>query len=202
MSENDTTEPKVFIIESLDFEDEDDGDFEGDLISKMLNLSRIEHKYFYIRTEQEFKEILNKFQESNYRYLHISCHGNSTSIGTTLNSIDFPTLAQHLSGKLEKKRLFLSACSAVNDDFANAVIRQTACYSVIGPHKTINFDDAAIFWASFYHLMFKQNAKAMKRDVLESTLNQLVTVHKMPLKYYSSSRSSTTGWKEVDLLPT
>lgn len=52
-----------------------------------------------------------------------------------------------------------------------------------------------------YHSMFKQNSKAMKRSTLENTLKQLVDLHKIPLKYYSSSRSNPAGWKEVDLLP-
>jgi hypothetical protein len=48
-----STVPKVFIIESLDPEDEEAGDYEGVVISHILKLSRIDHKYYYIRTEQE-----------------------------------------------------------------------------------------------------------------------------------------------------
>lgn len=150
MSEKDLTEPKVFIIESLDFEDETDGDFEGEILSRILHLSRIEHKYYYIRTEKELKKLLEEFYTLNYRYLHISCHGNKKSIGTTLDTIQFDRLAELLETNLHKKRLFLSACSAVNDDLATKIIKRTGCYSVIGSNKPINFDDAAIFWASFY----------------------------------------------------
>lgn len=201
MSEKDSTQPKVFIIESLDFEDENDGDFEGEILSRILHLSRIEHKYYYIRTEKEFEKLLGEFYDLNYRYLHISCHGNKKSIGTTLDTIKFDRFSELLETNLFKKRLFLSACSAVNDDLADKIIKRTGCYSVIGSNKSINFDDAAIFWAVFYHLMFKQNSKAMKRNVLENTLKQLVDLHKISLKYYSSSRSSPKGWKEVDLIP-
>lgn len=139
------TQPKVFIIESLNFEDEDDRDFEGHVLSDILHLSRIENRYYYIRTEQELIRLLDEFNDLNYRYLHISCHGNKKSIGTTLDTIKFDRLAALLETKLYKKRLFLSACSAVNNDVANSVIKKTGCYSVIGAYEPVNFDDAAIF---------------------------------------------------------
>jgi hypothetical protein len=58
---------------------------------------------------------------------------------------------------LKEKRLFVSACSAVNDDLAKEIIPNSRCYSLIGPRKDIRFHDAAIIWASFYHLNFKEN---------------------------------------------
>jgi hypothetical protein len=45
-----TTEPKVFIIESLEFDDEEKGRYEGGILSDILRLSGIETQYFYIRT--------------------------------------------------------------------------------------------------------------------------------------------------------
>jgi hypothetical protein len=50
MTEFEKTKPYVFIIESLEFKDEEKGYFEGEIISKILNLSEIEHEYYYIRT--------------------------------------------------------------------------------------------------------------------------------------------------------
>jgi hypothetical protein len=191
------TEPNVFIIESLDFEDERDNDFEGHVLSEILHLSRIENRYYYIRTEQELVKLLDEFYDLNFRYLHISCHGNKKSIGTTLDNIKFDRLAELLETKLLKKRLFLSACSAVNDDLANAIMKRTACYSIIGACKPVNLDDAAIFWASFYQLMFKKDRTSMNRGNIESILGKLVSLHGMPLRYYSSSRSNESGWKEV-----
>lgn len=41
-------------------------------------------KYIYIRTEAELSMALEEFKFSNYRYLHISCHG-SDSIALTLD---------------------------------------------------------------------------------------------------------------------
>ena len=194
------TEPKLFIVESLHFEDEDDNDFEGHALSSILHLSRIENKYFYIRTEQELIELIDKFHELRYRFLHISCHGNKKSIGTTLDSIPFKRLGNILAEMLPGKRLFLSACSAVNDDLADILFNKTGCSSIIGPDDTVNFDDAAIFWSSFYQLMFKQNPRAMKQSRLEKTLKELVALHKIPMKYYTASKTSERGWNEIVLI--
>ena|ERR1041384_838311 len=193
------TEPKVFIIESLKFKDESNNYYEGQLISKILTMSDIKHKYFYFRTEKELKALLSKFYDLNYRYLHISCHGNSTSIATTLDNIPFSKLAKLLETNLYKKRLFLSACLSANKNLANAIFKTTGCYSLIGSDEKINIDDAAIFWASFYQLMFKKNTKAMKRDDIIPTLKKLVNVHELPIKYFTAKQKSKTGWEEVKL---
>jgi len=50
---------------------------------------------------------------------------------------------------------------------------RSGCYSIVGPAREIGFDEAAVMWASFYHLMFKQNLKAMKSASLEDVLKRL-----------------------------
>lgn len=190
------TKPNVFIIESLKFQDEESNYFEGQIISSILDFAGIEHRYYYIRTKAELVHLLEEFKNLNYRYLHISMHGNSTSLGTTLNELPFDELCFALENHLDKKRLFVSACSAVNKAFATKIFQLTDCYSIIGPHEDINMDDAAIFWASFYHLMFKQNKKSMKREVLKKTIENLVRAHSFPITYFSASRSSSKKFKE------
>ena len=190
MTYSETTKPKVFIIESLDFEDEEKKLFEGHIIANILQLSKIETKYYYVRTKSEFKEVISKFYDSDYRYLHISCHGgeNHDSIWTTLDEIPFKELAEILGGNLYKKRLFMSSCSVVNDKLAKAVIPKTECYSIIGPKKDIEFRDAAIMWASFYHLMFKKNKRNMFREGLIENMQKVVDTFGQPLNYFSTSR--------------
>jgi hypothetical protein len=83
------TKPEAFIIESLTFEDENLQRFEGSFLSQILHLAGKEPKYYYIRTEKELRKILKLFQQSDYRYLHISCHGSKKSIYTTLDEIPF-----------------------------------------------------------------------------------------------------------------
>jgi len=199
MTTTTTTKPNVFIIESLRFQDEDSNYFEGQIIFSILNFGDIEHKYYYIRTKAELIHLIEEFNNSNYRYLHISMHGNKNSLGTTLDDLPFRDLSFMLENCLDKKRLFVSACSAVNKSLATEIFGLTDCYSIIGPHKDIDMDDAAIFWASFYHLMFKQNKKSMKRDIIEQTLKDLVKTHKIPITYFTASKSSDKNFKEVIL---
>jgi hypothetical protein len=199
MTDFEITKPYVFIIESLEFEDEEKGYFEGEIISKILNLSKIEHKYYYVRTKAEIEHLLDEFVRLNYRYLHISCHGSTDSISTTLDIIKFEELSIMVADKLDRKRLFLSSCLSTNDNLADSILSITDCFSIIGPDKKIYMDDAAIFWASFYQIMFKRNPNAMKREKLESLLRELKALHKIPLKYYSTSHSSKKGWNEVKI---
>lgn len=193
------TKSGLFIVESLTFEDEKRGYFEGEVISKILNFAQIEHSYFYIRTRDELIEIVEMFRKSNFRYLHISCHGNSKAIYTTLDEILISDLVNILEKSLDDKRLFLSACSATNDKLANKIFEVTNCISIIGPNKNIYMEDAVIFWSSFYQLMFKQNSLSMNQQRLKTTLTKLVDIHNVLVKFYTSS-SSNTGWKEIELV--
>ena len=68
------TEASVFIIESLEFEQEDADKFEGKFLSQILNLLDVDYIYYYIRTKAELKEVLKKFGNSKFRYLHFSFH--------------------------------------------------------------------------------------------------------------------------------
>lgn len=70
------SKPEVFIIESLELEDEKRNCFEGKILSQILYLSGKKSIYYYIRKKRELEEIVSEFHQSEYRYLHISCHGN------------------------------------------------------------------------------------------------------------------------------
>lgn len=192
------TKPNVFIIESLDFKDEKNGHYEGEIISKILNFSGISHKYFYIRTKQEFEYVINLFKKSNYRYLHISCHGNTDALYTTLDEISFDEIGLILENVLDKRRIFISACAATNSKLADKIFSNTECYSLIGPAKNIKMDDAAIFWASFYQIMFKKNLNGMTRKSLEFTLKNLIEAFEVKIKYFSASKTKK-NWIEVNL---
>ena len=82
----------------------------------------------------------------------------------------------------------------VNDDLATAIIPPSGCYSVIGPTERIAFSDAAIFWSSFYHLMFSHNTEAMKRQGLLDHIQKISSLFKIAISYYSIS-SSKAGYK-------
>ena len=53
------SKPRVFIVESLRFSDENRDLFEGKLISRILALSCSQSKYTYLRTKKELEEVMD-----------------------------------------------------------------------------------------------------------------------------------------------
>jgi hypothetical protein len=188
------TKPEVFVIESLRFQDENRDRFEGKMITHILNLHEKRSQYFYIRTKKELKAVLKKFGESAYRYLHLSCHGNSIEMATTLDLVKFAELGSMLNPYLEKRRVFVSACEMVNDTLAKTIIPDTGCYSIIGPCKPIAFSDAAIFWSALYHLMFRCDDTAMKRVDLLRYIDSISKLLQVDISYFSASRSNRSKY--------
>ncbi len=200
--DSETIIPGVFIIESLSFDNEDKNLFEGMILSNILHLNKVPFKYYYIRTKIELVNVLEVFKISGFKYLHISCHGGNRKIYLTLDEIPYKEFGVILSAYLHKKRLFLSTCSSVNLSLAKAVILLSNCLSVIGPIKTIEFKDATIIWASFYHLMFKTNRNIMLRIHLIENLQKIVDMFDEPLNYFSISKSKGITLKRFDPVKT
>lgn len=162
--------PGTFIIESNQFEDEDDERQEGQVLKEMLRLSRRPVLYRYIRTRKELEAVLAHFEDSRYRYLHFACHGSGNGTALTLDHVSFGELAELLAPALNKRRLFISACDSTRRALADPLFRRSTCYSVIGPRGNITFPDAAVTWASFYSVMSKASPKVMKRAEIERRL--------------------------------
>ena len=192
------TVPEVFIIESLTIEDEESKHQEGEILSKMLHLSgKSATKYFYIRTERELEKIIDIFDKTRYRYLHISCHANTTSMATTFDSILYKKLGKMLESCLDKRRVFVSACAMANKNLAAELMPRTGCNSLIGPHTDISFGDAAAFWVAFYHLMFKANHGKMIRHDLQHCIAELSKLYGEPINYFAVSKATNAGFKRV-----
>jgi hypothetical protein len=193
------SKPRVFIVESLRFTDEKRDLFEGRFVSQILALSGSLTEYVYLRTRKELEEVMEHFEKSGYRYLHFSCHGNQNEISLTLDDIPFHELGEMVNSYLESRRVFFSSCEVMNENLANALLNKTGCHSVIGPSRSIDFDRAAIYWASFYHLMLRDEAQSMKRDRLKDTTATLQELFGVHMRYFSASKSAKEGFKEVTL---
>lgn len=177
------TKPEVFIIESLKFAEETDYR-EGEMIYRSLRMSLKDPVYRYVRTLTEFEHFIGEFQKSNYRYLHISCHGSRGGISMTLDDITIHDVGEIIGPVMDGKRLFLSTCLASTPAMAEAVFKNGGCTSLAGPKNKINFDDSVVLWTSFYHLMFKANQKAMKRDQLRETLSKCASTVGTRINFY------------------
>ena len=75
------------------------------------------------------------------------------------------------------------------EPLAAELLRGSGCYSVIGPRDTIFFSDAALVWASFYHLIFKTDPSVMKRKWMLAHLRSAVNLFGVRMNYFSASRS-------------
>jgi hypothetical protein len=159
----------VFIVESLRIDDEKEGRYEGRILRDILTLSGKKTEYWYVRTWKELEEeIFQRFWDSGLRYLHISCHGSADTIALTLDNVSFEKFGDGIREYLSERRLFMSACEVVNQQFHDAVFPDSNCYSLIGPDEDIRFDDAVIIWASFYHLMLR-DATGVPGDIWTSS---------------------------------
>lgn len=189
--------PRVFIVESLRFSDEKKEWFEGRFLSQILHLTGTPSRYVYLRTKKELEEVIDQFEDSNFRYLHFSCHGNSKRVALTLDHLSFQELGELLAPCIEKRRVFFSSCEVANENLAMALLKESGCYSVVGPSKSIEFDRAAIFWASFYHLLLRDEATSIKHShivAITSSLQKLFGVH---MRYFQASSSAAKKFREV-----
>ena len=196
-----STKAEVFIVESLDLEDEENDLHEGHILSKILAMSGKKCRYYYIRTRTELEHVLALFNECQYRYLHLSCHASKKRMWTTFDPIPFADLAKMLGGGVGKRRLFLSACWMGRTELASAVMPKTDFISIMGSDTKIHFADAAVFWADFYRIMFKLDSKRMNNDKLRDTAQALVNIHKLNLKYFAKDNDLENKFKSYLLDP-
>ena len=178
----------VFIIESLKLRDEANGSLDGKILQQMLDLCRIRCQYFYIRTKKELEEIIQLYAKSKLRYLHLSCHASDTDVRLTFDTLRFHELAEIIGPNLKSRRFFLSACKAVNFDFAKEYIPIHLAYSVIGSPNAIRFDKSALFWSGFYHKMKEIDEEMMLQDDILKCVEILSTALDVKINYYSVIR--------------
>jgi hypothetical protein len=112
-----------------------------------------------------------------------------------LDSIPLAECGEIVRPHLREKRLFISACSVANRNLARNIFPLSECNSVVGPATDIGFDDAAILWASFYHLMFKEDFKKMKGKNIELILQTLADTFNVILSYFAADNESPEGFK-------
>lgn len=188
------TKPTVCFVESLGFLEERTHK-EGEIISRTLQLSGKPSDYAYIRTKQELKAVIKEFGESNHRYLHISCHGvvdsnnKATGFHLTTGQIGSDDLARVLAPHVGGRRVFLSSCLAARSTFADTLLRDSKCLSVLAPMNRINFDDAAVFWTSFYHLMFKGGRESMSTARIKANVRICASLVKERFRLFYRLRS-------------
>jgi hypothetical protein len=198
-----SSKPEVFIIESVYLEDEKEPKREGQIISQVLEMSRKNCEYHYIRTKKELRKFLKLFIKSQYRYLHLSCHGDEESLATTFDDVSFKELADFLRGNEHRFRLFLSSClmASSKGNLAKTIMPATNCISILGPDGTIGFGDAAVFWSSLYHLMFKYDSDGMKGKLLRKAAQSLADIYSLHFNYFGKDSVLPRGFETHVIRP-
>ena len=145
--------------------------------------------------------MLRLFTKSGYRYLHLSCHGSDSEMATTLDSLALSRLGELLVPHLESRRLFVSACGMTNHRLARALWPASKCFSMVGPEENIGFADAAILWASLYHVLFAEDSNTVARSVLQAKAQEVADLYRVRLRCFLRSTSERLGYRHVRIRP-
>ena len=126
------TVPDVFIIESLPDQDPHD----GKILADMLRLAGKNPIYYTCKDSDSFTAGLKIFAASQYRFLHLSCHGTADSVkfqsGEILDYMAFSSLFEGI--KLNVTRLFFSACELGNQNLSLELFKKNkSLYSFVAP---------------------------------------------------------------------
>lgn len=77
----------------------------------------------------------------------------------------------------------------------------TDCYSILGPDQDILFNDAAILWASLYHMMFAWDSKSMAGPILRQRAQAVADMYQIRLSYYGRDRTTKRGYIAKRIVP-
>ena len=149
--------------------DEKSGFFEGVRIAQMLRLAGRKPKYFYVQDERELDLLVPVFRQANYRYLHLSCHGDPDGFELTNGYVTFERFAEIFDGTLRLRRLFVSACNAGQKKLIHALhATSRGIQSVTAPTVEISYEHAAAIWSSFYlSLLDAGTEKVLHSDIIK-----------------------------------
>jgi len=172
-----------YIIESLGGSDIKDGKIFFDSLN---TISGFNPKYKKVSNFNELKKALTDFEQSNFKYLLISSHGDEENLhltDETVNSYDLFDIDLDLS----KKRIFMSSCRGGSYLIAKYFIKKGA-YSVIGFPDDLDQIVAVALWPTMVLTFERLNDFEVNFRELDIALKQIVNVYRIPMHYYSFLR--------------
>lgn len=192
----------VFIIESLTKKDEANHRYEGQRLAELLRLSGKNPKYFYFQSKDELPLLLKLFKISDYRYLHVSCHGSSDIVATTNEDLSYVEFAKIFKGYLNLRRVFFSACELGNELLTSRLAETNKdMRSVVAPAEDICFDHAAAIWTAFYVSVFARNANSMSGSDIRQRIEALCAL--FPVDFHVSTRQPKSDiWRHTRITKT
>ena len=195
------THPDVFIIESLDVNEENANQFLGRVIEQALFLSGLRPAYHYVRSKEEFRAAIELFHVSHYRNLHLSMHARNDLVALTEDILPNEEFAEILDGKLKNRRLFFSACCVGAGNLPSLIARRNhGGYSILSPIETLPFSVSCSLFPALYVSLLRNNASGFGSQELSVVLKPLAQLFKTPLQliYYKPDKDQ---WAEKQFSP-
>lgn len=194
------TRARVFIVESLSDRDEKLGRYDGRVLAEVLKICRKPPEYKYVRTKVELRSAFEDFARSDCRYLHLSCHADEVGIATTQDDLSYEELAELLGSSLSRRRLFVSACCAGTQEFAEMLDhRNIQMHSVVAPVGSVPFSVSVAFWGAFYVRLFNIDRKKMSNGEIRTAIQPLCDYFNEPFLF--SRRRQSGKWKHEVISP-
>ena len=123
----------------------------------------------------------------------------STGFHLTTGNIGSDELARLVAPHVDGRRVFLSACLAAKSTFAKTLLEESKCLSVLAPLNEIAFDDAAVFWTSFYHLMFKSARRSMSAAHIKANVRICASLVQEQFRLFQRQKDGSI--KETTISP-
>ncbi|NEP10906.1 MAG: hypothetical protein F6K14_11960 [Symploca sp. SIO2C1] len=157
----------VHIIESPSAHDLLDGRTEGRVLCEILNLAKIPYFYSLATTLETFNtaldtrliEAFEHFQQPPI--LHLSMHGNQEGVELTNNTLiswaDLQALLAPLTNAMQGELLIcMSSCFGGSGcRMAMHEGKDQPFLALVGNNRSVSWEDAAVAYVTFYHLLFK-----------------------------------------------
>lgn len=143
--------PRLFIMECIPKSDEYE---EGEILFKFLEMTDpkcIAVKEFTAKNEF-LRYLRRKRNLEGFNFVHLSGHGD-TRRGAFELPFGWASPEEFPESCFEGKRVALSACGLSKRDFVEPFMDRTGAKAVIAPRKDVRFDDAAIWYLTYYYLM-------------------------------------------------
>jgi hypothetical protein len=143
--------PRLFILECIPRSDEYE---EGEVLHKFLSMTN--PRDLGLRKFTAKKEFLAYLRRGSsldgFDFVHLSGHGERDE-----GAFELPKGVVHPDefpkSCFEGKRVTLSACGLSRKDFMTPFLDVTGAKAAIAPKKDVRFDDASIWFMTFYYLM-------------------------------------------------
>lgn len=186
--------------------DELKGRLEGPTIKAISSLIGHETMCMLLRSRREFQDSISYIAQIDKKLdadvepdraicLHLSCHGNSNGLQIGRDEVSWSDLVNDLQPVLTQLEcydgpviLVFSACHA-EDQAVTAGITKVVKKSKLRPPEfvftttgEVRFDDAAVAWTVFYHLL--PNVNFAKKASVQGVLDKLASLGLQPLRYF------------------